>query len=565
VCILLAVWAALCHHVADGLNKGGDNMSVALRRQRDGTLRKFWYGEYVESDGRRKVVNVGTWRGNPPPALLGTGDQTTGDAEFEESRKEAENELAAYKNEARRKGRAEHLIERLIEAKTGAAPEYCELPELPGRWLSMARDSKLSEGYSTMCRAIFGRFIAFMAERNPAARFLYQVKPADANAFAATVRDTMSPKTYREHLRLLRPAFDRFLPSGAVNPFRAAILKRHREPNGGSGESVHRKPFTPEELKALVDAAKEDAFMCGLIAAAACTGMRRGDVCRLRWADVDLDAGMLTVKTSKTGAAVEIPIFAPFRAVLESRKGKNKEHVFPEAARMLAENPDGLTWRFKKIVARTFKGEQTEAAPEPDSAADMLAEGEDAIRQNVSEGERRERILDTWKRYAAGESVRAIEKATGRPRATVSTDLHAVENWTGKRFMRSGQPDSVKKAIASLTRAKREQGKRAASVRDWHALRTTFVTLALSAGVPLELVRRVTGHATVEVVLRHYFRPDREQFRAALTGALPGILTGGTPAKAKPAEELATLAGKLAAGTATKEDKKRLRLLAAKV
>jgi hypothetical protein len=89
--------------------------------------------------------------------------------------------------------------------------------------------------------------------------------------------------------------------------------------------------------------------------------------------------------------------------------------------------------------------------------------------------------------------------------------------------------------------------------------------LALSAGVPLELVRRVTGHATVEVVLRHYFRPDREQFRAALTGALPGILTGGTPAKAKPAEELATLAGKLAAGTATKEDKKRLRLLAAKV
>jgi hypothetical protein len=33
----------------------------------------------------------------------------------------------------------------------------------------------------------------------------------------------------------------------------------------------------------------------------------------------------------------------------------------------------------------------------------------------------------------------------------------------------------------------------------------------------------------------------------------------------KPAEELATLAGKLAAGTATKEEKKRLRLLAAKV
>ena len=81
----------------------------------------------------------------------------------------------------------------------------------------------------------------------------------------------------------------------------------------------------------------------------------------------------------------------------------------------------------------------------------------------------------------------------------------------------------------------------------------------------MELVRRVTGHATVEVVLQNYFRPDREQFRAALLGALPDVLTGGTPAKVKPAEELAALAGKWGDGTATKEDKARLRKLAAKV
>ena len=81
----------------------------------------------------------------------------------------------------------------------------------------------------------------------------------------------------------------------------------------------------------------------------------------------------------------------------------------------------------------------------------------------------------------------------------------------------------------------------------------------------MELVRRVTGHQTVEIVLRHYFRPDREQFRAALTGALPGILTGGRSAKARPADELAALSAKLAAGSATKEDKARFRKLAAKV
>jgi integrase len=319
------------------------------------------------------------------------------------------------------------------------------------------------------------------------------------------------------------------------------------------------------ELQALVNAANGDDFMGGLITAAACTGMRRGDVCGLKWADVDLAAGMLTVKTSKTGAAVEIPIFKPLRAVLDARTGNGKEHVFPEAARMLKENPDGLTYRFKAIVARALDTADRKALPEPVPATDIEVEGTAAVRAHVPEGPRRDRLLDTWTRYAAGASVRQIEKATGRPRATVSTDLHAVENWTGKRFMRSGQGESVKKAIARVTRTEREHGQRAASVRDWHALRTTFVTLALSAGVPLELVRRVTGHATVEVVLKHYFRPDREQFRAALTGALPGILTGDAPAKAKPADELATLAGKLASGTATEEDKARLRKLAAKV
>ena len=115
-------------------------------------------------------------------------------------------------------------------------------------------------------------------------------------------------------------------------------------------------------------------------------------------------------------------------------------------------------------------------------------------------------------------------------------------------------------AKTSKTDASREHGQKAASVRDWPALRTTFVTLALSAGVPVELVRRVTGHATVEVVLKHYFRPDREQFRAALAGAMPAVLTGKSAALT-PAEEFEALGKKVGAGTATKADKLRLRKL----
>jgi hypothetical protein len=51
--------------------------------------------------------------------------------------------------------------------------------------------------------------------------------------------------------------------------------------------------------------------------------------------------------------------------------------------------------------------------------------------------------------------------------------------------------------------------------------------MALSAGMPMELVQHVTGHKTVAVVLKHYFKPGREQFRAAMMKAMPGMMTVG--------------------------------------
>ena len=39
-----------------------------------------------------------------------------------------------------------------------------------------------------------------------------------------------------------------------------------------------------------------------LVVTAACTGLRRGDVCRLPWKAVDLRAGTVNVRTAKTGA-----------------------------------------------------------------------------------------------------------------------------------------------------------------------------------------------------------------------------------------------------------------------
>lgn len=43
----------------------------------------------------------------------------------------------------------------------------------------------------------------------------------------------------------------------------------------------------------------------------------------------------------------------------------------------------------------------------------------------------------------------------------------------------------------------------------------------------MEIVRKVTGHRTTEVVTKHYWRPEREQIRQAFAEKMPGLLTDG--------------------------------------
>jgi len=75
--------------------------------------------------------------------------------------------------------------------------------------------------------------------------------------------------------------------------------------------------------------------------------------------------------------------------------------------------------------------------------------------------------------------------------------------------------------------AERKGGLRRASVRDFHSFRVTRVTLALTSSVPLELVQKVTGHKTTDIVLKHYFQPERKDFRRALQSAMSKLLTNG--------------------------------------
>lgn len=93
--------------------------------------------------------------------------------------------------------------------------------------------------------------------------------------------------------------------------------------------------------------------------------------------------------------------------------------------------------------------------------------------------------------------------------------------------------------LAGETLAKRGAGgTQRRSVRGWHSFRVGLVTRALAAGMPEELVRRVTGHTAVDVVREHYFKPGREEFQREFEKAMPKLLMKGAKSREEQMREI---------------------------
>lgn len=550
-------------------------MALELRRGRDGQLIKHWFGRYTNENGKRVCTPLEAPLEGKPPASLSLRDK--GDEFFEASREVAKDELKGFKKEAERKGRADHLTEKLIERKTGRVVEYVRLAELPAKWRAVGRVESPTEKHLKWCDSVFNRFI----DATPC-EFLYQVTPEHINAFLKTVRVDHTRKTERDMAGLLRSAFRQLLPAGLPNPCDGSV-RRKKAGAAVEGATIGRRPLTDEELVRLYETARPDPMLYGLTVCAACTGMRIGDVCHLRWQSVDLKNGWVRVTTSKTGVAVEIPIFDKLREVLESalaNKSDGDVYVFPEAARMadgekdpsdpkgkrflVKPNHNGIIYRGKALFARAFASSpkktlptKVEDKPASLSLADVFFQVSNAVRNAGFAPVKRDRILDSLTRYAKGQSYRTIEAETGRQRGQISEDLHDAERVSGLTLRQGASVKSGRdlKTLIVATQQKRDRGCHKASLLGWHNLRGTFVVMALDGGIPQEMVMRCTGHTTARMVMDHYYNPTREHTRKAME-KMPPVLTGSAPVDLSEADPVMLLADQLK--KLNKTDKTRL-------
>lgn len=512
-------------------------MSLEIRRSSN-----WWYGVFVVN-GTKTVINLKVpITGRRPPKRTMIGDD-----EFERSRGRA---MEAYEKQRRhieedRTG--EKALTKLAELKTGREVRFPKLADLAVHWAAIPRRKAPDERYALQCRTRLDRFAAFAADHQRGVEEFIAIKPETAKAFMdAEAARGVSPKTWNDTLKLLRSTFKRLHPKVAdgLNPFHELVTK--------ATETVNREPFTVEELKAITEACAQDDFIRPVIVTGMCTAMRRGDCCLLKWEDVDLTAGFITVKTAKTGETVDIPVFPMLREELERARvvTGGKGCCFPEAAEMYRNNPDGITWRVKQVLAKAFEtAPQTHALP-AETAETVRAKGFAYI-DRLGDTSKAGNMRAVFSAYMDGQTLDQVMAGTGCSRGSVSGYLNEIERETGCRIMR-GNRRALK---TDGLQAERGNGKRRASIRDFHSFRVTWITLALAAGVPLELVQRVTGHRTAQVVMKHYFRPGREDFRAAIFKAMPKMLADGGQRSAK--EEMRDIIERVTPKT-WKRDKERL-------
>lgn len=415
-------------------------MALEIRRGKS----QWWYASF-EVNGKRITQNLGVKICGQVPESA----RMEGDTEFEVSRTKAQAAHDRLKEDIERKASAQDILERIHEIKTGSKIAGVALDKIKERWRAIPRKRKLNDRYIDGVETTIDRIVAYWNKNYKNLKEMSSVQPSHAKAFmAAEEARGVSAKTYNNTLVILRSIFKHLGEEAGCshNPFVGIPSK--------DDQTVHRKPFTSEEVGKVMAVAKDDDFAGPIVIAGLSTAMRKGDCCLLQWNSVDLDDGFVSVKTAKTGEFVRIPILPLFReclvkqAGLRAERGRNDAYVFPKQATMYRANPDGISYRVKRLFA--------------------LAGFRDAMSK---------------KRY---------------------------------------QPIGDRKDLEGrLNRA---------SVRDFHSLRVTWVTLALSAGVPMEIVRRVTGHRTAEIVVKHYFQPGKEDFRKTLEAKLPALM-GGTTVK----------------------------------
>ena len=174
-----------------------------------------------------------------------------------------------------------------------------------------------------------------------AGRTLEDITPAELERFRTERLAQIKPATINREFALLRCVFNVAIRDGKTERNPVTKLGMLREPSG------RVRYLSDNEEKELMKALATDAER-QRVTVLLQTGLRKSEFLGLRWKDVDLRAGMLTIPRSKNGETRHVPLTSTVRAIVGSlpRPLNGTALVFPNS-----EGKRDLRWPEKTVPA----------------------------------------------------------------------------------------------------------------------------------------------------------------------------------------------------------------------
>ncbi|MGO9447682.1 MAG: tyrosine-type recombinase/integrase [Solirubrobacteraceae bacterium] len=252
------------------------------------------------------------------------------------------------------------------EPSTPAQPDDPSFHEFASQWFETRRHEVSPRSVEDYKWALTRHLLPFFKDHR-----LSQITIAEVDRYKnAKVRErerckegrALSNGSINETLNLLAQVLEMAVEYGHIQ-FNPARGRRRRL----KAAQPKRTWLEPEQVKPLLDASVRglrggktmpDPRMRALFATAICTGLRIGELLALRWGEVNLAQGRLTVLDSKTeaGAGREIDIWPELHDVLASYKAAARhsgptDYVFATATGK-ADTRSNIAKRLKRAVER---------------------------------------------------------------------------------------------------------------------------------------------------------------------------------------------------------------------
>ncbi len=154
-----------------------------------------------------------------------------------------------------------------------------------------------------------------------------------------------APQTVRHVLQLLNRVINYGVKRGLCSP--APFKIQMPEVN-----NLKTEDLTDEQLIKLLEAidADEDQAVADIMRMALYTGMRRGELFKLQWRDVDFQKGFIHIRAPKGGKDQVIPMNEAARAVLARQERAESDYLFPNRQGGQRVDVHKVTNRIKKAA-----------------------------------------------------------------------------------------------------------------------------------------------------------------------------------------------------------------------